>query len=56
MKEVGVYIYIFIYFLFQSQKLNSQVFRLLIFVVPAAGMVHPTCRLGCSGESRATPA
>lgn len=42
MKEVDTYIYI----LFQSQKLNNRIVRLLISVVPAAGMVHPTCRLG----------
>lgn len=39
-------IYIYITFLFQSQKLNSQVIRLLIFMLPAVGLVHPTCRLG----------
>lgn len=30
----------------QSQKLNGHVVRLQIFVVPAAGMVHPTCKPG----------
>ena len=39
-KEVGIYILFYL-----SQKMNNQV-RLLIFVVPAAGMVHPICRLG----------
>ena len=47
----------FFFLLFHSQKLNNQIVRLPIFVVPAAGMVRPTCRqAGCSGVSRATPA
>lgn len=43
---ISLCVYFFNFFLFQSQKLKEQVVRSVVFVVPAAGMVHPTCRLG----------
>lgn len=51
--NIYVSIYIYFTFLFQSQKLNNQVIRLRIFIVPTAGLVHPYLQAGSSEAAAA---